>query len=378
MNGRERFLNSLSGRPIDRFFRYEHGCWPTTRERWIREGYPAEAGCYHDDAGFRQFFQMDPLARIKINSGYTDSPYQPKFERRIVEEDQQHVLYVDEDGITKRVLRQNQDTSMPQFIRFPVAGREDWRRVRARLNPDDALARIGDPATVVQQCSDPQVATLLPICGAFGHPRNLLGEEGLSFILYDDPVLLQEILDNWCELYVELIRALSALVRVDSVLIWEDMCYKGGPLISPAHFRAFMLPYYKRLIEAARDCGVEGIIVDTDGDALSLIPLFLEAGVNALMPFEVQAGMDVVKIRQEFGPSFCIIGGIDKRALAQGQAAIEAEVERVLPYFLKSGRYIPTLDHTAPTDVSLESFQYYLQFLRWYEESGPRTPPNRT
>ena len=378
MNSRERFLNSLLGGPVDRFFRYEHGCWPSTRERWLLEGYPAEAGCYHDDPGFRAFFQMDPLVRIKINSGYTDSPYQPKFERRALEESREHLLYVDEDGITKRVLRRNEDTSMPQFVRFPVAGREDWRRVRARLNPDDAPARIGDRAALLQQCSDPEVATLLPICGAFGHPRNLLGDEGLSFVLYDDPALLHEILENWYELYVKLIRALTALVRVDAVLIWEDMCYKGGPLISPAHVRAFMLPYYKRFIREARDCGVQGIIVDTDGNALSLIPLFLEAGVNALMPFEVQAGMDVVRIRREFGPSFCIIGGIDKRALAQGRAAIEAEVARVVPHFLKSGRYIPTLDHTVPTDVSLASFQYYLQVLRRYEKDETSAPPSRT
>ena len=378
MNSRQRFLNSLSGQPIDRFFRYEHGCWPSTRERWLLEGYPAEAGCYHDDAGFRAFFQMDTLTRIKINSGYTDSPYQPKFERHVIEESQEHMLYVDEDGITKRVLRRNEDTSMPQFVRFPVAGREDWKQIRARLNPDDALARIGDPAALIQQCANPDVATLLPLCGAFGHPRNLLGDEALSFILYDDPALLHEILNDWCELYVALIRALTALVRVDSVLIWEDMCYKNGPLISPAHFRAFMLPYYKRFITASRDCGVEGIIVDTDGNALSLIPLFLEAGVNALMPFEVQAGMDVVQIRREFGPSFCIIGGIDKRALAEGKQATEAEVERVVHHFLKSGRYIPTLDHTAPTDVSLASFQYYLQVLRRYEGDGVKTPPSRT
>jgi len=70
--------------------------------------------------------------------------------------------------------------------------------------------------------------------------------------------------------------------------------------------------------------------------------------VNCMMPFEVQAGMDVVALRQQYGNAFCIIGGIDKRALAQDEAAIDAEMERVVPTFLDSGMFIPTLDHTAP------------------------------
>jgi len=118
-----------------------------------------------------------------------------------------------------------------------------------------------------------------------------------------------------------------------------------------------------RLIKPSRSAGVQRILVDTDGDCLSLIPPFLDAGVDALMPFEVQAGMDVVAIRREY-PSLGIMGGIDKRALARDRASIRAEVERVVPPMLKAGGHIPTLDHTVPPDVSLESFRYYLECVR--------------
>ena len=86
------------------------------------------------------------------------------------------------------------------------------------------------------------------------------------------------------------------------------------------------------------------------------------------MPFEVQAGMDVVGIREEYGNSFCIIGGIDKRALARDRESIRTEVNRVVPYFLKRGRYIPSLDHSIPTDVSLDIFKYYVSCVRLYEQ----------
>jgi uroporphyrinogen decarboxylase len=153
---------------------------------------------------------------------------------------------------------------------------------------------------------------------------------------------------------------------VDALLIWEDMCYKNGPLIDPEHFRLFMLPRYRQVIEAARSCGVSGIIVDTDGDCRSMLPVFIDAGADCVMPFEVQAGMDVVQLRRKF-PSLCIMGGIDKRSLAHDRAAIKAEVDRILPHFAGRSRFFPTLDHTVPPDVSLQNFRYYLECVRSYE-----------
>lgn len=359
MTPKERFLRSFTGGDVDRLFRYEHGPWPTTRERWLREGYPA-------DADFASFFGMDPLVRIAINSGYTDSPYFPSFEPATLEESADSRLVVGRDGIVKRELKTQADTSMPQFVRFPVSSRADWDRVRQRLRASDAAARIGDTAALRRACARPEAATLLPICGAFGHPRNLLGDEGLSYAIYDDPALVEEILDGWLALYVELLRALTREVRVDALLIWEDMCYRNGPLIGPAHVTAFMLPRYGRLIEAARACGVSAVIVDTDGDCRKLIPLFTQAGVDCLMPFEVQAGMDVVEIGTLY-PQLGIMGGLDKRALAVDRDAIEAEVARVLPELRRRGRFIPTLDHTVPPNVPLAHFQWYLECVRRYE-----------
>lgn len=362
MNSRERYLKSLRGGVVDRFFRYEHGPWPSTRELWIGQGYPAAAS-------FDSHFAMDPLVKIPVNSGYVNSPYQPRFEEVTIEETATYRTYCDGDGITKKELKRGNDTSMPQFLRFPVATRADWQAVRRRLEPGDAAARIGDPRPLRDLCADPGVPTLLGMCGAFGHPRNLMGDEGLAYAFYDDPALVAEILENWRDLYVELLRQLTAHVRVDAILIWEDMCYKSGPLISPEHFRQFLLPRYVEVIACARACGVQGVIVDTDGDCLKLIPLFLEAGADCLMPFEVQAGMDVVRIGTQF-PELSIMGGIDKRALAADRRAIEREVERVVPRFLDRGRFIPTLDHTVPTDVSLSNFEYYLACVRRYEPRG--------
>lgn len=367
MDARTRFITSILGGKVDRFFRYEHGMWPSTRELWLEQGLPSNVGCYPDSPEFVDYFGFDPLIRIGVKSGYTDSPYFPDFQKEIIESSTEHVIYRDIDGVMKKVFTTQSDTSMPQFMRFPVENRDDWKKIQERLDPADTDKRIGDMTGLARQCADTTIPTLLPLCGAFGHPRNLLGDEGLGYAIYDDPDMIHEILSNWYELYARLIFELSRTIRIDGILFWEDMCYKTGPLIAPEQFRKFMFPYYVKLITLARECGVQCVLVDSDGDVMKMIPVFLDAGVDCLMPFEVQAGMDVVEIRRHFGGSFCIMGGIDKRALAHGAPEIDAEVRRVVPSFIESGRYIPTLDHTIPTNVTLASFQTYLSRLRSFE-----------
>ena len=147
------------------------------------------------------------------------------------------------------------------------------------------------------------------------------------------------------------------------MFIWEDMCFRNGSLISPALFREFLLPAYRKLISFLRGLGIEHVVVDTDGDARQLIALWLEAGVTGLLPFEVKAGMDVVKIGEAF-PTLQIIGGIDKHALEREKQDIDNELERVLPAMLKRRGYVATLDHWVHAEIPLENFAYYVERVK--------------
>ena len=85
--------------------------------------------------------------------------------------------------------------------------------------------------------------------------------------------------------------------------------------------------------------------------------------MNFLYPFEVQAGMDVRAVRRQYGPDLRLWGGVNKRALVQGPAAIDAELQRVKP-LIDEGGYIPHTDHTCPPDISFANYCYYLERLR--------------
>ena len=97
-----------------------------------------------------------------------------------------------------------------------------------------------------------------------------------------------------------------------------------------------MLPRYRKVIDFARSRGVRYFGLDSDGQIDPLIPVWMDAGIDILYPFEVQAGMDVLAVRRKYGKSLRIWGGVDKRVLAPGKEAIDAELRRVAPLIPKA------------------------------------------
>jgi uroporphyrinogen decarboxylase len=54
-------------------------------------------------------------------------------------------------------------------------------------------------------------------------------------------------------------------------------------------------------------------------------------------------------------------GGIDKRVLAEGPAAIDRHLERILPAMRARGGYIPTIDHGVPPETPWQNYLHYRQ-----------------
>jgi hypothetical protein len=381
MDARERFLHCMHFEPIDRPFQWETlGMWPETLDRWFTEGLdqslknpaPGDRGAMLADVYLRVLVREFGLDRVDylrdaVASGYTEMPFYPAFDVQEIESDGATRIYRDQDGILKREFKEYGTSSMPQFLDYPVKNQKDFLNLLPRLDPDHPQRLAPNWRETCAFYARRDFPVGLTICGAYGYPRNLLGVENLSMAYYDQPQLIHLILEQWTEFYTRLTARVWEGIQYDFVLIWEDMAYKNGPLISPALVKEFMLPYYRQLIDAIRRQGCQVVIVDSDGDVRLLAPLFLSTGVNAMLPFEVQAGMDIREFRRLYGNNLAIIGGLDKRVLPLGRAAIQAELNSRMPLLLKSGGYIPALDHTVPPDVSLENFRAYLEIIRRME-----------
>jgi len=351
----ERFQATMSYGERERapFHEFFWPTWPETVERWAAEG------------GYDPATTDFGCDRWVVESSWF-MPH-PPFGRTVLAEDAEYVTYVDAQGIVLREFKRNPLSSMPQFIRFPVRTREDFRRFwKERMRPD-LRERIGDDwreRLRARRCRDYVLVVLADRWGGFfGALRNLVGLEGLCTLFYDDPAFVEEMMDADAEFLIAMLSQMLGETSIDVFGFWEDMAYNAGPLIAPAMVRKFMLPRYRRVIEFGRSRGVRYFALDSDGRVDSLIPVWMDAGIDILYPFEVQAGMDVGAVRKNFGRDLRMWGGVDKRALALGTGQIDREIRRHKP-LIDDGGFVPMLDHSAPPDIPYRNYCYFMEQLR--------------
>ena len=372
MNDRERFVACVLGEPVDRppyWLFWEP--WEATWERWLRDArsgtasgrrpFPTEIDDYDTfRAEFRLPFEPDqrPM-EIPVNTGPC-----PKIEKTVVEESDEFVIHIDSWGIKRRDFKHRE--SMSEFIEFPVKDREDWERFKAeRLDPDhpDRLAGNWRELCAEWTAKDyPIMVGKFPDAGVFGPFRWLLGDEEGLIAFRTMPDLVHEVMDHITTIYLAVFEKVVQEVQIDMIHLWEDMCYRNGPLISPKDWEGFLGPNYRRIKAFAQRHNIPVISVDTDGNPDLIAAPMINAGVNLLWPMEVGAGCDV-NVWQEKYPTLAMMGGIDKRALARDPEAIDQELARIRPA-LEKGRYIPALDHLVPDNVSWDNYCYYAEALK--------------
>ena len=361
---RERFLDVFEYRPTDRVPNWEAGVWGQTVERWIDEGLD-ESQVNWDWWYGDEYWGMDHRLFVPIDFGMI-----PPFESRVIEESERYQIYVDGEGRTRKALKEGMArgtrSSMDEFIAFPVEGGEDFRRLKRRfeLRLDERYPADWRTAELPawRDADVPRILGRNTATGGFyWRPREWMGTEGISYAWYDMPDLMHEMMEFIADFTIEVAKPVLAEMDFEYVMIAEDMAMKSGPLLGPDTFRTFIYPHLKRLVEFLKGNGVRYVMVDTDGDPDALIPLLMDAGIDAIWPIERAAEhMDPIALRRRYGRDLRLYGGVDKRELAKGPAAIDAHLATLAP-LVEDGGFIPTVDHTVPPDVSLADFTYYMR-----------------
>ncbi len=367
MNARERFISTIRFEKLDRPLRWEApAIWEATIRKWYLEGLPENISCKNiTDSEIYEYFDMEAPKWLPFQGGWIGDPYYPMFEYRVIEDMGENVIIEDVDGIVKKIRKEDPDGSMPQFLTFPVQTRQDYeKRIVPRYDYKSRGRFPEDWSKLVLEYKERKFVLGMFVIGPFGHLRNLMGDETLMYTLYDDPEFIDEIITRWTHFYEGFISIVTNEVTPDLIIIWEDMCYKSGPLVSPAMYVKYLANPLSKVIKTARARGIEGIVVDNDGDCSKMLPIYLDCGANAFFPFEVQANMNIVKVREEYGKRFTIIGGLDKRTLAINEEAIVEEIKQKVPFLLSEGGYIPMIDHSVPSNVTMKMFRFYLDYLR--------------
>lgn len=377
MPNRQRFLDICRfKRPndvvsYDWFNRY----WLETPKEWVKQGAPKEI---LKPEGFNKYFGFEYIHNLQeivsehnridvpeAQAGERFSvtpPIMPVYEVKVLREDARHRVETTYGGAVVEVLKEN--PGMPKYLERPVKDWATWREYKKRLDPYTPERWPKDWFGYVAKTNAEDNPTLLMIEGFFGILREWMGLEPLLYAFYDDPKLVEDMMDQMLYMMQGILWRCLKDLRIDFIRFWEDMAYKTGPLLSPAMFKKYMVPRYKIVTDILHKHGIDIIHVDCDGRIDELIPLWLECDINFHWPLEVAAGMDAVALRKQYGKKLILSSNIDKRVFLKGKDAVKAEVMAKVPFLIKDGGYFPGLDHAIPPDCPLENFQYYINLLR--------------
>ena len=400
MNARERFLEVMNFNTNVSTMKWEFGLWGATVNNWYEQGLPKKhypevptkittptstlytyawsnkcqgitrlpdglpvmtGGLYWPTQGFP--IDVDVKEHFGFHHTQTlvdvNLLFCPMFEPYAIEEDEEKMLYVDIDGVQRLYLKK--EATIPTSMKWPIVDKASWEKIKdERLNLNNISSRFPDNwEQLVQEYKNrdyPLAIGGYPQ-GFFGTLSHIIGYENLFIWYAMQPELIHDILNTFTELWIAVYSEVLSHVDVDHWQIWEDISFGKGPMISPDMVKEFLAPYIKRVADFLKERGVNIVLLDTDGDCNSIIPIFIEAGVTGMYPFEVHCGMDIVKVREQY-PKLQMLGGIPKSEIAKGKQRIDEILEPV-EKVLKTGGYIPFGDHFIPPDVDFDNFSYY-------------------
>ena len=208
--------------------------------------------------------------------------------------------YTSTDGITGTVLG------------HPL---EDWNCFPDYKGPDpnvcDGLGPVNWTAYKEHIQSHPEELFI----GGLRHGHTFLqlcdirGYENLMFDMVDEEPRLWELIDLVKEFNLSLVKRMID-AGVDAVAYGEDLGMQIGPMLSPEHFRKYIMPSYRAIMQPAKDAGL-WIHMHSDGDIRTLLPDILSAGVDVMNLQDLVNGIDW--IRDNLKGKVCIELDIDRQ-----------------------------------------------------------------
>lgn len=347
MNSWERIKRMYEHREADRVPILDDP-WAGTIRRWIREGMPA-------GMDWEDYFGADKIGVIEVD-------ITPRFEEKILEENDRWYIATSKWGVTMKHFKEEDST--PEFLDYRVVDADTWAEAKARMTLEDD--RI--PWKMLKENFPKWRAEGRWIRAVFWFGFDvthswMMGTENLLIAMMEEPELAEDMFDTYLSRTEALYnRIWDAGYHFDEMFWYDDMGYKGTTFFSPAMYRELLQPYHKRAVKWAHDHGIVAQL-HSCGDIMAIVPDVVATGVDALNPLEVKAGMDVLKLKKEYGDKLVFRGGINA-VNWNNTEAILAEINEKVPILKENGGFIFSSDHSIPNSVSLENMRQIMEEIK--------------
>lgn len=267
------------------------------------------------------------------------------------------------DALGRKMKLCKKSATIPLPMDYPVKTMEDWLKIKHYYEfKEERVDR--EKLLEIKKLQEKGYLVIGPIMGGFDEPRQLLGEEELCISFYEQPELIEDILNTLSDTALKIYDRVLDVVSIDNLSVHEDLAGKSGALIGPNQISTFIKPYYKKIWDVVSSKGCTIFSQDSDGNMNSVIDSFLDCGITTMYPCEPESGMDIVQIREKYGKKLCIKGGINKYVLQRSKEDIRRELDYKMCDITKGGGTVFALDHRIPNGVTIENYRFYVNYGR--------------
>ena len=278
-------------------------------------------------------------------------------------------------------IRRSGTKPMPHFEAFSVTRPEEMEHFgfddpadprRFFSAGDDQLNGVGDALGRNIPAWDGRVdayaqdfAVFGSVCEPFEYLWRCIGTENALYWMATDYERLSAFIDRIGGFMLDFARAQIAAGRgrLCGMYIWGDVAYVNGMLFGAPRWRELFLPHVKALIELFHAHGLM-VIYHGCGNATDIFEDLAGLGLDAYNPCEAKAGLDVVRLKEQYGGRMAFCGNIDVRVLESGDPeAIRKEVRYKLQA-ARGGGWIFQSDHSVSSEVAPESYALAVETLR--------------
>ena len=254
----------------------------------------------------------------------------------------------------------------------PITSVEDLKNYTWPDPADPEL--IGPIQTLLDQYQDEYFiivdlsSTLIE--AAYAH---LVGTQNFFLFLFDQPELIDEVLDGLTEYYTELGKNVIDM-GIDMIRVGDDVGAQQSMMISPDYWRNLAKPrfdyMFKEFRKANPDCFIK---LHSCGDYSPIIGDMIELGVDLSGLMQPTGGNKHQReLKAKYGDDIAFIGGFDvQNLLPRGQVEqIRSGVCETMRNLASGGGYVFSPSHYILADVPIQNIYTMLEAQRDFGTYG--------
>jgi len=199
----------------------------------------------------------------------------------------------------------------------------------------------------------------------FEHIARIAGKENLLTMMAEEASKAANLFADSLEFTLSMCQLIiDEGYSFDGAWLWGDLGYERGLIFSTDYYNAFLFDLHKEFCDFFAKNNMPTVF-HSDGNIRELIPYLIEAGVRAVEPLESDTGMDLAKLKREYGKDIVFLGGIDEASFLDIKKA-KKEIKSKFEYLMKDGGYVYRADTPILGNISFENYKDVIELVKRY------------